>query len=121
MTLDGRRLPPAPRPASLTLATDIYVHRPEVGVDAGESLRRSMMGLTESVHLRAGTRFEDLPEWVKTAKPVDANGDEVDEPLLGDHFWVDELPAPPPAPVDPYPYLSGDFRPAGGLFREGVT
>jgi hypothetical protein len=80
-----------------------------------------MMGLTETVHLRAGTRFEDLPEWARTAKQVDANGDEVDEPLLGPHLFVDELPPPPLPPVDPFPYLSGDFRPTGGLFREGVA
>jgi hypothetical protein len=47
------------------------------------------------VHLQAGTREADVPQWVRDERaprlvpPVPARIEDSDEPLLGDHVWVD--------------------------------
>jgi hypothetical protein len=65
---------------SRVISADVYVHTATHGV----------------VHLSAGTRESDVPQWLKDEKarrlvpPVPARIEDSDQPLLGDHLWVDE-------------------------------
>jgi hypothetical protein len=94
------------------LATDVYLERPVVGQSASDGMRALILGTAKVERFAAGTKASELPEWVLTAKALGVNGDETDDPLLGDHVWADESePAPPPPPGPPGITLTG------GCFR----
>ena len=86
-------------------------------------MRRHLMGNSETVLLKAGTKASELPDWVTKEKPIDANGDEVDEPLLGEHVWIDE-PELAPRPRASRPRgitLTGGMFSADGAFTPFAT
>ena len=104
------------------LATDVYLERPQVGQSTTERWRAMMLGTTEVQRFAKGTRASEMPEWVWTAKALDANGAESDEHYLGDHVWIDEPePAAPPAARQRGITLTGGVFGSDGSFTPFAT
>ena len=80
------------------------------------------MGTAQAERFAKGTKASDLPDWVTKGKVVNASGEETDTPLLGDHVWIDEPEAPPPAsPGAPGITLTGGMFDADGAFTPFAT